>query len=101
MLSLLKSRLIFGIVVITFLFNFGNMMFRSVLPNYIVEVGATPIQLGMIMALPAINRTITLIPASTLHKKLGKRNLILFSLILSMSSTIFFAFIYDPILFFL
>jgi len=67
---------------------------------YIVEVGATTVQLGLIMALPSMVSLLTRVPVSALSKRLGKWRLILFSLTLSVATTAVFAFIYDPLWFF-
>ncbi len=94
------SKLLFGVVVVSFLFVFGFAVTGPLRPLYIVEVGANTVQLGLIMALPSMISLFTRVPISTLSNRIGKRRLMFFSLTLSVVTTAIFAFIYDPIWFF-
>lgn len=94
------SKLLFGVVLVSFLFILGSAITNPIRPLYIVEVGATTAQLGLIMALPSMVSVLTRVPISVLSIRLGKWRLMLFSLTLSVATTAVFAFIYDPLWFF-
>ena len=69
-------------------------------PIYFVEVGATQVQLGLIMTVPSLVSLLTRVPVSTLVNYLGRWRMMLFSIIVSVGTTSLFAFVWDPILFF-
>ena len=94
------SKLLFGVVLVSFLFILGSAITNPIHPLYIVEVGATTAQLGLIMALPSMVSALTRVPISVLSIRLGKWRLMFFSLALSVATTAVFAFIYDPLWFF-
>ena len=68
-------------------------------PLYFVEVGANPMQLGLIMAVPSMVSLLTRVPAITLANRLGRWRMMFFSISLSVITTSLFAFVRDPLLF--
>lgn len=93
-----KTLLVIGGV--TFLSLLGTAVSDPIRPLFIVNVGSTTFELGMIMALQSLVSVLTRIPASALSEKLGKWRLMLFSLVLSIGTSALLAFVYKPIWFF-
>ncbi|MFP3952142.1 MAG: hypothetical protein ACLFVP_08415 [Candidatus Bathyarchaeia archaeon] len=67
---------------------------------FIVKVGATSVQLGLLMAMPRIVSAFIRLPVSAISERIGKRTLLLFALAPSTFYTALYAFIYYPLLFF-
>lgn len=78
----------------------GAAITRPLRSLFIMEVGATSAQLGLIMALPSIVSVLIRIPVSAISHRLGRWRLMLFSIALSVGTTALFAFIQSPIWFF-
>ena len=93
-----KTLLVIGAV--TFLSLLGTAVSDPIRPLFIVNVGSTTFELGLIMALQSLVSVLTRVPASALSDKLGRWRLMLFSLVLSVGTTALFAFVYEPIWFF-
>ena len=94
------SRTILVIGAVTFLTLLGSAISEPIRPLFIVNVGATTLELGLIMAMYSLVSVVTRIPASALADRLGRWRLMVFSLLISVASSALFAFIYDPILFY-
>jgi predicted MFS family arabinose efflux permease len=73
---------------------------RALRPLYFVEVGADPVQLGLLMAVPAIVSIFTRVPSSAVSRRLGRWRMMLLTLTLMIVSTALFAFVQDPVWFF-
>ena len=94
------SRTILVIGVVTFLTLLGTAISEPIRPLFIVNVGSTTLELGLIMALSSLVSLVTRIPASALADRLGRWRLMMFSLLISVATSALFAFVYDPILFY-
>jgi DHA1 family multidrug resistance protein-like MFS transporter len=93
-------KLLLSVIGVSFLLILSSAVTNALRPLYFVEVGATPLQLGLIMALPSAVSLLIRIPASTLSGKLGRWRMMFFSLVLSVITTALFAFVHDPVWFF-
>jgi MFS family permease len=100
MKSALRSRLLLGIIGVSFLSIMAPALTGALRPLYIVEVGADPIQLALIMALPSFVSLLTRVPASALAGRLGRWRMMTLSLSISMVTTVVFAFIRQPVWFY-
>jgi MFS family permease len=100
MKSLANRRLMLSVVAVSFFLILSSAVTRALRPLYFVEVGANPMQLGLIMAVPSFVSILTRVPASTLAYRLGRWRMMLFSISLSVITTGLFAFVRDPVLFF-
>jgi DHA1 family multidrug resistance protein-like MFS transporter len=98
--SLADRRLLLSVIIVSFLFILSSAVTRALRPLYFVEVGASPMQLGLIMAVPSMVSLLTRVPASTLANRLGRWRMMFFSISLSVVTTGLFAFVRDPVLFF-
>lgn len=87
-------------VFLSFISLLGSAVTRDLRPLYFGEVGADPVQVGLLMAVPAIVSIFTRVPSSVLSRRLGRWRMILFTLTLMMVSTALFAFIRDPVWFY-
>lgn len=87
-------------VFLSFISLLGSAVTRDLRPLYFGEVGADPVQVGLLMAVPAIVSIFTRVPSSALSRRLGRWRMILFTLTLMMVSTALFAFIRDPVWFY-
>lgn len=94
------TRLLYVIVLVSFLFILGYAVSEPIKPLYVVQVGASPLELGFIMALPSLVSILTRVPSSALSNKLGRWRLMLFSVALSVVSTFLYAFINKPVWFY-
>lgn len=100
MKSLPGRRLLLSVIVVSFLLILSSAMTSALRPIYFVEVGASPVQLGLLMAVPSLVALLTRVPVSTLANRLGRWRMMFFSISLSVVTTSLFAFVRDPILFF-
>lgn len=100
MKSLRYSRALLIFVFLSFISLLGSAVTRDLRPLYFGEVGADPVQVGLLMAVPAIVSIFTRVPSSVLSRRLGRWRMILFTLTLMMVSTALFAFIRDPVWFY-
>jgi DHA1 family multidrug resistance protein-like MFS transporter len=100
MKSLANRRLMLSVITVSFLLILSSAVTRALRPLYFVEVGANPMQLGLIMAVPSMVSLLIRVPASTLANRLGRWRMMLFSISLSVVTTSLFAFVRDPALFF-
>lgn len=100
MKSLRYSRALLIFVFLSFISLLGSAVTRDLRPLYFGEVGADPVQVGLLMAVPAIVSIFTRVPSSALSRRLGRWRMILFTLTLMMVSTALFAFIRDPVWFY-
>ena len=88
------------VVGISFLFILGFAISEPVRPLFIAQVGATTLELGLIMALPSLVSVLTRVPASAMADRLGRWRMVLLSLMLSVATTAIFALIDDPVWFY-
>ena len=72
-----KTLLVVGAV--TFLSLLGTAVSDPIRPLFIVNVGSTTFELGLIMALQSLVSVLTRVPVSALSDKLGRWRLMLFS----------------------
>ena len=100
MKSLRHSRALLSIIFVSFMYILGSAVTKDLRPLYFVEVGADPVQLGLLMAVPAIVSIFTRVPSSAVSRRLGRWRMMLFTLILMIGSTALFAFVRDPVWFF-
>jgi MFS family permease len=94
------SRALLSIIFVSFSYLLGSAATKALRPLYFVEVGADPVQLGLLMAVPAIVSIFTRVPSSVVSRRLGRWRMMLFTLTLMIVSTALFAFIRDPVWFF-
>jgi MFS family permease len=95
-----SSKTLLSVVTISFLSLLGSSVTKALRPLYYVEVGSNSIQLGFLMAIPAIISIFTRIPSSAISQNIGRWRMMLFSLTLMTVSNGLFAFVRDPIWFF-
>ncbi len=100
MKSLRHSRALLSIIFVSFIYLLGPAVTRALRPLYFVEVGADPVQLGLLMAVPAIVSIFTRVPSSAVSRRLGRWRMMLLTLTLMIASTALFAFVQDPVWFF-
>ena len=100
MKSLRHSRALLSIIFVSFIYLLGPAVTRALRPLYFVEVGADPVQLGLLMAVPAIVSIFTRVPSSAVSRRLGRWRMMLLTLTLMIVSTALFAFVQDPVWFF-
>ena len=100
MKSLQHSRALLSIIFVSFMYLLGSAVTRDLRPLYFVEVGADPVQLGLLMAVPAIVSIFTRVPSSAVSRRVGRWRMMLFTLSLMIVSTALFAFVRDPVWFF-
>ena len=94
------SRALLSIIFVSFSYLLGSAATRALRPLYFVEVGADPVQLGLLMAVPSIVSIFTRVPSSAVSRRLGRWRMMLFTLALMIVSTALFAFVRDPVWFF-
>ena len=94
------SRLLYSIIGISFLTIMASSLTGALRPLFIVEVGADPVQLGLIMALPSFITLLTRVPASALAGRLGRWRMMVISLVISVLTTVAFAYVRDPLWFY-
>jgi MFS family permease len=93
-----KTLLVVGAV--TFLSLMGTAISDPIRPLFIIDVGSTTLELGLITAVQSLISVLTRVPISALSDRLGRWRLVLLSLLISVGSTALFAFIYRPLWFF-
>lgn len=89
-----------SVIIVSFIYLLGSAVTRALRPLYFVEVGADPVQLGLLMAVPAIVSIFTRLPSSAVSRRLGRWRMMLLTLTLMIVSTALFAFVHDPVWFF-
>jgi MFS family permease len=94
------QKILSGIIGVSFLLMLGFMITEPIRPIFIVEVGASPMQLGLIMALYPFISILIRIPVSALSVKIGRWRLILFSIIVSAFTAVAYGYVDNPLLFF-
>jgi MFS family permease len=94
------SKAMLSIVFITFSYILGSAVTRALRPLYFVEVGADPVQLGLLMAVPSIVSIFTRVPSSAVTRRLGRWRMMLLTITLMIVATALFAFVRDPVWFF-
>lgn len=99
-LILPSSKTLLSVVIVSFLSLLGSSITKALRPLFYVEVGTDSIQLGLLMAIPAIISIFTRIPSSAFSQNIGRWRMMIFSLTLMTISTGLFAFVRDPIWFF-
>ena len=83
----LVINLMTGVATLHFL---GSMMSAPILPLYLVDLGASKVELGLIMATSALATILLRVPLSVLAEKIGRwRMLILATLIASLSLVLY------------
>jgi MFS family permease len=98
--SLTGRWLLLSVIIVSFLLILSSAVTRALRPLYFVEVGASQIQLGLLMAVPSMVMLLIRVPASTFANRLGRWRMMFFSIVLSIMTTGLFAFVRDPLLFF-
>lgn len=93
-----KTLLVIGAV--TFLCLMGTSISDPIRPLFIIDVGSTTLELGLITAVQSLISVLTRVPISALSDRLGRWRLMLLSLLISVGSTALFAFVYKPLWFF-
>ena len=77
-----QSKLeLYRLMGVTFMFSIAMMMINPILPLYILEVGASKLELGLIMAISSLSGIVLRIPFGMASDKLGRRIVMLFSLL--------------------
>jgi len=93
-----KTVLVVGAV--TFFLLLGSTVYEPIRPLFIVGVGATTLELGLMMALFSLVSVVTRIPASSISRRLGRWRLLVFSLAIGLATSALYAFVYNPLLFY-
>ena len=88
-----------SVIIVSFFLILSSAVTNALRPLYFVEVGATPMQLGLLMAVPSLVSLLTRVPVSILANRLGRWRMMFFSISLSVVTTSLFAFVRDPVLF--
>ena len=83
------------ISIINVTYFIGRMILNPIQPLFFVEVGASTVQLGIIMAIPSLVGIPLRIPFSTLMNRFGKWTIVLFSNVISAVSMLAYAFTYQ------
>ncbi len=89
-----------SVIFVSFFFILGFAVTGALRPLYFVEVGADPVQLGLLMAVPSIVAIFTRVPSSAVSRRLGRWRMMLITLTLVIVSAALFAFVQDPVWFF-
>ncbi len=66
---------------VTFMFSIAMMMINPILPLYILDVGASKLELGFVMAISSFSGVILRIPFGMVSDRLGRKIVMLFSLL--------------------
>lgn len=98
--SLASRRLMLSVIIVSFFLTLSSSVTNALRPLYFVEVGASQVQLGLIMTVPSLVSLLTRVPVSTLANHLGRWRMMFFSILVSVGTTSLFAFVRDPTLFF-
>ncbi len=72
---------LYQLMVVTLVFSIAFTMINPILPLYIVEVGASELELGLIMAISSFSGIILRIPFGMISDRLGRKVVMLFSLL--------------------
>lgn len=100
MKSLLSQRLLVGIILVSFFQVLSSAVTQALRPIYFVEVGANTVQLGAIMAIPSVVTLLTRVPASTFINRVGRWNMMFYSICVTIVTTGLFGFINKPVYFY-
>jgi len=85
---------------ISFLFFIGRTLVQPILPLFIISVGASKMELGMILSAAFFTSVVTRIPFGILSDRFGRWSFILIGLASSSLSFILFFFVEEPIHFY-
>jgi len=72
---------LYRLMAITFTFSIAFMMINPILPLYIVELGASELELGLIMAISSFSGVVLRIPFGMISDRIGRKFVMLFSLL--------------------
>ena len=100
MVSSGSSRLLYTVIGISFLSIMAPALTGALRPLFIVEVGADLVQLALIMALPSFVSLLTRVPASAFSGRIGRWRMMIISLVISVLTTVAFAYVRDPVWFY-
>jgi len=100
MKSVLESRMLLCVMGVSFLLLLASAITGPLRPLYFVEVGADPVQLGLLMALPSAVSILTRVPSGALSRRVGPRRLMLVGVVISVVTTGLFAFVRDSVWFY-
>jgi MFS family permease len=95
-----ESKTVLVVGVVTFLLLLGSTVYEPIRPLFIVGVGATTLELGLMMALFSLVSVVTRVPVSAVSMRLGRWRLLAFSIALGVATSAIYAFVYDPLLFY-
>jgi len=72
---------LYRLMAVTLTFSIAFMMINPILPLYIVEVGASELELGLIMAISSFSGILLRIPFGMISDRFGRKFVMLFSLL--------------------
>ncbi len=91
-----ESRGLIFLIIVTFLFVLGNLIFQPVLTLYMREVGASVVEVSLMLAVFSLTETFSRIPFGLASHKYGKRKLILFALVTQFVSIFLLYLVHTP-----
>jgi MFS family permease len=100
MKAMAGRKLLIVIILICFFQVLSSAVTQALRPIYFVEVGASAVQLGLIMAVPSIVTLLTRVPASTLVNRLGRWKMMFASILITAVATALFAYVNNPVYFY-
>lgn len=80
---------------VSFSYFIGRLILTPILPLFFVEVGASKVELGIIMATPSLVAIASRIPLSTLMDRFGKWLVVVLSSVVSIATIAAYAFTYQ------
>ncbi len=84
----------------SFIFSMSINAVRPIQPLFIIETGATNVELGLILAVSSMVGLVSRIPLSILAEKIGRRTMMMISSLIQSISLASFAFINDVVWFY-
>ncbi|HIE23766.1 MAG TPA: MFS transporter, partial [Candidatus Korarchaeota archaeon] len=80
---------LYRLMAITLMFSIAMMMINPILPLYIVELGATKLELGLIMSISSLSGIVLRIPFGIASDRLERKFLMFFSLLVYSIALVF------------
>jgi predicted MFS family arabinose efflux permease len=85
-----------ALILVSFLFVMGNLLFQPILTLYMRDVGASILDVGLMLAVSSVIGTATRIPAGLASNRYGRKALIVFALVTQPVSIVLLYLVQDP-----
>lgn len=91
-----SSRRLMVLIVVSFLFVMGNLLFQPVLTLYMRDVGASILDVGLMLAVSSVVSTATRIPVGVAANRYGRNKLIIAALVTQPVTIVLLYLVQDP-----